>query len=86
MDYKILKFGADWCMPCKTLNQKLEKFKDCEVIKYDVDEVEEELLEKYKIRNIPVTILVNENEEEIKRWIGLFNVNEITEKIKEING
>jgi thiol-disulfide isomerase/thioredoxin len=86
MEYKILKFGADWCGPCKTLNQKLENFKDCEVIKYDVDEVEEDLLEKYKIRNIPVTILVNENEEEIKRWIGLFNVNEITEKIKEING
>lgn len=86
MDYKILKFSADWCGPCKTLNQKLENFKDCEVIKYDVDEVEEELLEKYKIRNIPVTILINENEEEIKRWIGLFNINEITEKIKEING
>ena len=86
MEYKILKFGADWCGPCKTLNQKLENFKDCEVIKYDVDEVEEELLEKYKIRNIPVTILINENEEEIKRWIGLFNINEITEKIKELNG
>ena len=86
MEYKVLKFGADWCGPCKTLNQKLENFKDCEVIKYDVDEVEEELLEKYKIRNIPVTILINENEEEIKRWIGLFNINEITEKIKELNG
>lgn len=86
MEYKILKFSADWCGPCKTLNQKLENFKDCEVIKYDVEEVEEDLLEKYKIRNIPVTILINENEEEIKRWIGLFNINEITEKIKELNG
>lgn len=85
MGYKVLKFGADWCGPCKALNQKLENFKDCEVIKYDVDEVEEDLLEKYKIRNIPVTILVNENENEVQRWVGLFNVNEITEKIKELN-
>jgi thiol:disulfide interchange protein len=86
MNYKILKFGADWCMPCKVLNKKLEDFTDCEVVKYDVDDVDEELLEKYHIRNIPVTILLDENEEEIQRWIGVFDVNEISNKIEEING
>jgi thioredoxin-like negative regulator of GroEL len=86
MNYKILKFGADWCMPCKVLNKKLEDFTDCEVVKYDVDDVDEELLEKFKIRNIPVTILLDENEEEIQRWIGVFDVNEISNKIEEING
>lgn len=85
MNYKVIKFGADWCMPCKTLNKKLEDFNDCEVVKYDVDEVEEDLLEKYRIRNIPVTILLDENENELQRWVGVFNVNEITEKIKETN-
>lgn len=85
MNYKILKFGADWCMPCKVLNKKLEDFTDCEVVKYDVDDVDEELLEKYRIRNIPVTILVDDNEEEIQRWVGLFNLQEITDKIKELN-
>lgn len=86
MNYKILKFGADWCGPCKVLNKKLEDFNDCEVVKYDVDDVDEELLEKYHIRNIPVTILLDENEEEIQRWIGVFDVNEISNKIEEING
>ena len=86
MEYKILKFGAEWCGPCKILNKNLESFKDCDVIKYDVDEVDEDLLEKFKIRNIPVTILVNDNEEEIQRWVGVFNVNEITEKSNELNG
>ena len=86
MNYKILKFGADWCMPCKVLNKKLEDFTDCEVVKYDVDDVDEELLEKYRIRNIPVTILLDENEEEIQRWVGVFDVNEISNKIREING
>ncbi len=85
MEYKVLKFGADWCQPCKTLNKKLENFNDCEVVKYDVDEVEEDLLKKYRIRNIPVTILVDNNEEEIQRWVGLFNLQEITDKIKELN-
>lgn len=86
MEYKVLKFGAEWCGPCKVLNKNLESFKDCDVIKYDVDEADEDLLEKFKIRNIPVTILVNDNEEEIQRWVGVFNVNEITEKINELNG
>lgn len=85
MEYKILKFGADWCNPCKTLDKKLENFNDCDVVKYDVDEVEESLLEKYKIRNIPVTILLDENEKEIQRWVGTFNVEEISNKIREIN-
>lgn len=86
MNYKVLKFGADFCGPCKVLNKKLEDFNDCEVVKYDVDDVDEELLEKYHIRNIPVTILLDENEEEIQRWIGVFDVNEISNKIEEING
>lgn len=86
MEYKIIKFGADWCGPCKVLNKKLEDFTDCEVVKYDVDEVEDDLLQKYQIRNIPVTILVDENENEIQRWVGVFNVDEISDKIRNING
>lgn len=86
MEYKIIKFGADWCGPCKVLNKTLEDFTDCEVVKYDVDEVEDDLLQKYQIRNIPVTILVDKNENEIQRWVGVFNVDEISDKIKDING
>lgn len=86
MEYKIIKFGADWCGPCKVLNKKLEDFTGCEVVKYDVDEVEDDLLQKYQIRNIPVTILVDKNENEIQRWVGVFNVDEISDKIKDING
>ena len=83
---KVLKFGAEWCMPCKVLNKNLENFSDCEVVKYDVDDVDEDMLSQFKIRNIPVTILLNNNDEEVKRWIGVFNVQEISDKIKELNG
>jgi thioredoxin-like negative regulator of GroEL len=84
--FKCYVFSAHWCGPCSVLHKNLENFTDCDVIKYDVDEADEDLLQQYKIRNIPVTILVNENEEEIQRWVGVFNVNEISDKIKEING
>ena len=83
---KVLKFGAEWCMPCRVLNKNLENFTDCEVVKYDVDDVDEDMLSQFKIRNIPVTILLNNNDEEVKRWIGVFNVQEISDKIKELNG
>jgi thiol-disulfide isomerase/thioredoxin len=82
---KVIKIGAEWCGPCKVLNQKLEDFKECEVIKYDAEE-DEDIVEKYHIRNIPVTILLDENDNEVKRWVGLFNINELSEKIKELNG
>ena len=83
--FKCYVFSAHWCGPCRVLHKNLEKFSDCEVIKYDVDDVDEELLEKFKIRNIPVTVLVDDNEKEIQRWVGLFNLQEITDKIKELN-
>lgn len=82
---KLLKFGAKWCGICRVLNKNLENFSGCEVVKYDVDEIDEDLLQKYNIRNIPVSILVNDEGEEIKRWVGLFNVNEITDFFKGEN-
>lgn len=84
MKYNVIKFGSDWCHPCKVLNKNFDKFTKCEVVKYNVDDVDEELLQKYKIRNIPVTILVDENGEEMQRWIGVFNLSELEEKLDEL--
>lgn len=83
--FKCYVFSAHWCGPCRVLHKNLENFTDCEVVNYDVDELEENVLRKFKIRNIPVTILLNDNNEEIKRWVGVFNVQEMSDKIKELN-
>lgn len=80
---KIIKIGAEWCGPCRALDKQLENFNGCEVIKYDVDE-NESIADEYKIRNIPVTILFDDNDNEIKRWVGLFNVNEINNEIEKM--
>ena len=82
--FKCYVFSAHWCGPCRVLHKNFDKFTKCEVIKYDVDDVDEELLQKYKIRNIPVTILVDENGEEISKWNGVFNLSELEEKLDEL--
>lgn len=80
---RIIKIGAEWCGPCRSLDKQLENFNKCEVTKYDVDE-NENIADEYNIRNIPVTILLDDNDNEVKRWVGLFNVNEIEQEIQKM--
>ena len=47
MNVKLLKFGAEWCGPCGVMDKRLENFDKCELIKYSVDDDEnEELVDK----------------------------------------
>ena len=78
---KVIKFGANWCGPCKVLDSRLENFDDCPIVKYDVDEVGDEMLEKYNIVNIPITILLDDEDNEIRRWIGTFNIQQLKDTI-----
>ena len=86
MNYKLYKFGAPWCGQCKVLSDRLKaaSLDNCEITEFDVDEVEEEMINKFQIRNIPATFLVDENENVIHKWIGVFDVNEISKEIANI--
>lgn len=85
MKYRLLKFSASWCGQCKVLEEKLKGFDKCEIEKIDVDSVDEELLAKYAIRNIPVTVIVDENGEEMHKWVGLFDLKQLEEKLEELS-
>lgn len=82
MIVKIEKYGASWCMPCKVLDKTLEQVSGVEIVKHDVDE-EPELTEEKKIRNVPVLIFYNENNEEVDRIVGAVPLGTI---LKKING
>lgn len=64
----LLVFHTTWCGPSKRLLQDFGKTG----LKYSVIDVEKEqdLGEKYRIRNVPTTILVNEQGEILNKWIG----------------
>lgn len=73
---KLLKFYGTYCMPCKVLADRLSKIElNIPLLDYNVEE-EVELTEKWKVRNVPTVILLDENDKEIKRWVGTFNVKE----------
>lgn len=80
---KLLKFGASYCAPCRAMVPILEELKDkIEIEDIDVDEVDPIVLTNYKIRNIPVLVLVVDNKE-VWRHVGSISKAELESKIKE---
>ena len=74
---KILKFYADWCAPCKGLVQKLESANlPIPITEIDVED-NDALVKEYGIRNVPVTILLDDQGNLVKRWVGIFDINEL---------
>lgn len=80
----IYKVGAEWCGPCRQLKQELKDFNLVPIIEIDVDE-DEEFCEKYNIKNIPVLLLCDNNNNVLYRQVGLISKEDLIRKIIEIN-
>jgi len=70
---KLIKVGAVWCPAClvmaSRLNKVVEKY-NLELVNYDYD-IDKEIVDKYNIGNVlPELILLDEEDNEIKRLIG----------------
>jgi thioredoxin 1 len=60
----VVKFGADWCAPCKALKPIIEELKEdfkdlAEIIELDVDE-HQALAGSYGVRGIPATFFIKD--------------------------
>ena len=79
---KLLKFSASWCQPCKALaaNMKYVEFGDVQYEDVDIDE-NMELAKKYGIRGVPTLVLL-EDDVEVKRTSGVLMADKIEEFIK----
>jgi thioredoxin 1 len=67
---KIYYFTAKWCGPCKTFGPILNDVVKENLIKVDIDE-QPEIASKFNIRGVPTIVLVDEQDKEITRNIGL---------------
>lgn len=84
----VIKFGAQWCGPCRALENTinsltLEETNGVEFYEIDADDVDEEILEDYSIRNIPVLVYFKNNLVAGKE-VGLRTKQDILNKIDEI--
>lgn len=81
---KILKFYSPTCGPCKAMSRILSTFNDVDIQDIDItDEDNESLIDEWKIKSVPTTIILGENGEFIKEFRGVVSVHRITEVLND---
>ena len=80
---KFYKFYADWCGPCRILTTMLNKAQ----IGYEPINVDnnEELVNKYDIKTIPVFMAIKDDGTEIDRFVGVKSADAIKQWINSLN-
>ena len=82
-----LKFGAPWCGPCRMLESTIQSIEgtieDVTFYEINVDEVENELLEKFAVQNVPLLLFFNEGLQ-VGREVGNIPKNLFLEKLNEL--
>lgn len=82
---KLIKFGASYCAPCRAMMPILEELKNkIEIEDIDVDKVDPIVLTNYKIRNIPVLVLLKDDKE-VWRHVGSISKSDLEKEIENIN-
>ena len=81
---KIIKCGAEWCGPCKTLDKIMDEIlpsynTSVEYIKIDIEE-DVDFAVKYSIRSLPTT-LIFVDDIELFRFVGTRSKEELKEII-----
>lgn len=79
----MIKFGAPWCGPCRAMAPILEELKSkINIQDIDVDEVDPIVLTNYKIRNIPVLVLLKDDKE-VWRHVGSISKTDLEKEIEK---
>jgi len=81
-----IKFGAQWCGPCKTVNVQIDKmkkeFESINFISIDVDD-NPELAKEYGISALPTVILIRDGKV-VDKFIGAVKTEPMRKKFKDL--
>jgi len=88
---KVIKLSAAWCAPCRIYAETfkkvsgMEEFKDIEFKALDVeDDAEaEDLVNRFGVRGVPTTLIMNENGELIYKMTGNLKEAALVETIND---
>ena len=88
---KIIKCSASWCAPCRFYAETFhkvenkEEFKDIEFKEIDIenDDDAEILVQKFGIRNVPTTLILDENDELVYKLIGNVKEGDLVDAIND---
>lgn len=86
----LVKFWAEWCVPCKRMTEQLEQIdsevlKQIDIVSIDVDASENhKICSEFGVRNIP-TLLVYHRGQIKERWVGVnHSISELQNNILKI--
>lgn len=84
---KVIKLSASWCFPCKMYAKTFEEvsqneeFKDITFEEIDIEE-NEDVAEKYLVRSVPTTVVLDENDCVIHKVSGVLTKNNLEEILR----
>jgi thioredoxin 1 len=78
---KVLKFFAPWCGPCKAQTEIIKQAGDKITMKFEEVNIDDNVFmaTNFQIRSVPTMVLVDDNEKEIKRKVGLLGEKDLIE-------
>jgi thioredoxin 1 len=78
---KVLKFYANWCGPCKAQTQIIKAAGDKITVPIEEVNIDDNVFmsTNFNIRTVPTMVMVDHQEKEIKRIIGLQPEKELLE-------
>ena len=84
----LVKFGAEWCGPCRMLKPILQSVKEQygdQVTILDLDTEEHQFLaSRFKVSGIPLLIFYDKDGKEVLRHTGFMAEEELVKQLKEI--
>jgi thioredoxin 1 len=81
----FIKFGADWCAPCRQLEPVLNNFEESNINRVNIHKIDadSELATKFNVRNIPTIVIVKDGKT-VDRMVGAQTIQTLTNKLNDV--